>query len=259
MENMSKFGLLILLLVYALLLLSNYVNCKVVAVECLASDHEALMDFKNGLEDSHNRLASWRNTNCCQWHGVSCDNITGAVVAIDLHNPHPVLFDSSPSKYKMWNLSGELRPSLMKLKSLSHLDLSFNTFKYIPIPKFFGSLVNLQYLNLSYAGFDGLIPPHLGNLSHLQYLDLSSDDLNVENLQWVSGLVSLKHLTIKGVDLSSIEGTNLVSALNKLPFLMELHASFCQLFGHISSPASLNFTSLYVTEIFRHIQQRFHS
>jgi hypothetical protein len=114
-------------------------------------------------------------------------------------------------------------------------------------------------LNLSYAGFDGLIPPHLGNLSHLQYLDLSSDDLNVENLQWVSGLVSLKHLTIKGVDLSLIEGTNLVSALNKLPFLMELHASFCQLFGHISSPASLNFTSLYVTEIFRHIQQRFHS
>jgi Leucine-rich repeat (LRR) protein len=258
MENMSQIELLILL-VYILLFAIAVKSNNAVAIECLASDHEALMDFKNGLEDSHNWLTSWRSTNCCQWHGVYCDNITGAVVAIDLHNPHPVLFDSSPSKYEMWNLSGELRPSLMKLKSLSHLDLSFNTFKYIPIPKFFGSLVNLQYLNLSYAGFDGLIPPHLGNLSHLQYLDLSSDDLNVENLQWVSGLVSLKHLTIKGVDLSSIEGTNLVSALNKLPFLMELHASFCQLFGHISSPASLNFTSLYVTEIFRHIQQRFHS
>jgi Leucine-rich repeat (LRR) protein len=172
------------------------------------------MDFKNGLEDSHNRLASWRNTNCCQWHGVSCDNITGAVIAIDLHNPHPVLFDSSPSKYEMWNLSGELRPSLMKLKSLRHLDLSFNTFKEIPVPKFFGSLVNLQYLNLSNAGFVGLIPPHLGNLSNLQSLDLTSDDLQVENLQWVVGLVSLKHLNMDKVDLSLVTGINWVSALN---------------------------------------------
>ncbi|MCI53415.1 LRR receptor-like serine/threonine-protein kinase GSO1-like, partial [Trifolium medium] len=88
----------------------------------------------------------------------------------------------------------------MKLKSLRSLDLSFNTFKEIPIPKFFASLVNLQYLNLSNAGFAGIIPPHLGNLSHLQSLDLSSESLHVTNLQWVSGLVSLKHLTMDEVD-----------------------------------------------------------
>ncbi|MCI13886.1 LRR receptor-like serine/threonine-protein kinase FLS2-like, partial [Trifolium medium] len=91
---------------------------------------------------------------------IYCDNVTGAVVAIDLHNPHPLRLLQS-------KLSGEISPSLLKLKSLRSLDLSFNTFKKIPIPKFFGSLVNLQYLNLSNAGFAGLIPPHLGNLSHL--------------------------------------------------------------------------------------------
>ncbi|GAU46793.1 hypothetical protein TSUD_268540 [Trifolium subterraneum] len=230
MENISQVGLLILL-IYGLLLAFS-VNIGALAIECLASDHEALLDFKNGFKDPQKRLSSWRNTNCCHWHGIYCNNITGAVVAIDLHN-----------------LSGVLRPSLMKLKSLSHLDLSFNTFSGIPIPKFFGSLVDLQYLNLSNAGFAGVIPPHLGNLSRLQSLDLNSFSLQVENLQWVPGLVSLKHLAMDGVNLSMVEGTDLVSSLNQLPFLMELHLSSCMLFGYISSPPSLNFTSLSVIDL----------
>ncbi|KAL5098362.1 hypothetical protein RYX36_002689 [Vicia faba] len=172
---------------------------NVVAIECLASDQEALLDFKNGLQYSHNCLSSWRSTNCCQWQGIRCDNVTGAVVAVDLHNPSHVEF---------WNISGELRPSLMKLKSLSHLDLSFNTFSGIPIPKFLGSLMHLQYLNLSKAGFAGLIPPHLGNLSHLQSLGLADYSLHVENLEWVVGLVSLKHFRMDGVDLSSVATTD---------------------------------------------------
>jgi Leucine-rich repeat (LRR) protein len=247
MENMFHVGMLILLVCNLLLAIS--VNSNTLATKCLVSDHEALLDFKNGLKDSHNRLSSWRSSNCCQWYGIYCDNITGAVVAIDLRNPHPVTFDSPPGKYEIWNLSGELRPSLMKLKSLRHLDLSFNTFKRIPIPKFLGSLVNLQYLNLSNAGFDGLIPPQLGNLSHLQYLDLNAFSLHVENLQWLTGLVSLKHLAMDGVDLSSVARTNWVSTLNQLPSLMKLHLSFCKLFGQIPSPSSLNFTSLALLDL----------
>ena len=110
MENISQVWLLILL-VYSLLLAIS-VKINVVAIACLASDQEALIDLKNGL---------------------------------------------------CW----------------------FNTFKGIPILEFLGSLVNLQYLNLSNAG---LIPSHLGNLSHLQYLDLKIVSMHVENLQCVAGL-----------------------------------------------------------------------
>ncbi|KAF7824382.1 receptor-like protein EIX1 [Senna tora] len=54
-------------------------------VDCLASDGEALLDFKFGLEDPDNVLSSWNGTNCCEWYGIRCNNNTGAVVSIDLH------------------------------------------------------------------------------------------------------------------------------------------------------------------------------
>ncbi|KAL0008807.1 hypothetical protein SO802_010309 [Lithocarpus litseifolius] len=173
------------------------------SVKCLKSDQDALINFKNGLEDPKNRLLSWQGSNCCQWSGISCENSTGAVVTVDLHNPHPSGSDSS-GRYGFWNLSGEIRPSLVKLKSLRYLDLSFNTFNGIPIPIFFGSLENLQYLNLSNAGFSGTIPPNLGNLSSLEYLDVKLSTLTVDNLEWMAGLVSLKHLTMNEVDLSMV-------------------------------------------------------
>ncbi|XP_061353156.1 receptor-like protein EIX2 [Gastrolobium bilobum] len=238
---MEKMSIVRLLLPFLCLLLTDYaLGSHAQPVDCLSSDREALIDFKNGLEDPENRLSSWTGNKCCQWCGISCDKITGAVVAIDLQNPHPL--------YGLLNLSGGIKPSLMKLKSLRHLDLSFNTFSGIPIPAFFGSLVNLQYLNLSNAGFGGIIPPNLGNLSHLQFLDLQFLSLHVENLQWVAGLVSLKHLAMDGVELSLV-GTDWVSAFNQLPSLTELHLSSCLLHGYIPSLPSLNFTSLAVLDL----------
>ncbi|KAF2319625.1 hypothetical protein GH714_017680 [Hevea brasiliensis] len=232
-------------------------------VDCLESDREALVDFRKGLIDPRNRLSTWQGTNCCQWQGIPCDGRTGAVITVDLHNPHPpnvgkmdlqnpLPSDSSASdRYGFWNLSGELRPSLTALKSLRYLDLSFNTFSGIPIPSFFDSWQNLQYLNLSNAGFGGGIPPNLGNLTRLQYLDVTDYDLHVlsaENLDWVTGLVSLKYLAMSGVNLSVI-GSNWVGQLNKLPHLTELHLYSCLLSGSISSPISVNFTSLAVVDL----------
>ncbi|KAF2320791.1 hypothetical protein GH714_030814 [Hevea brasiliensis] len=159
-------------------------------VHCNAAEREALLDLKMGLNDSWNRLSSWHGTNCCQWSGIACDNTTGAVLAVDL-----------PNSSGRQPLGGEIRPSLAKLKSLKYLDLSGNKFSG-KIPHFFSSLENLQYLNLSFAGFSGAIPPNLGNLSSLQFLDVSSFSSNVDNLEWVSGLVSLKYLNMYSVDLS---------------------------------------------------------
>ncbi|XP_060670468.1 receptor-like protein EIX2 [Ziziphus jujuba] len=212
-------------------------------VNCLDSDKEALMDFKTDLHDPENRLSSWKGSNCCQWQGISCNNTTGAVIAVDLHNPH-----GSSSRHDFWSLSGEIRPSLTKLKSLRHLDLSFSTFNDNLIPEFFGYLKDLQYLNLSNAGFSGALPPNLGNLSSLQYLDIESLDLLVHNLEWVTGLVSLRHLIMNEVNLSMV-GSNWIRTLNKLPFLTELHLSFCSLSGSIPPLTFVNITSLVVLDL----------
>ncbi|KAI4333089.1 hypothetical protein L6164_017937 [Bauhinia variegata] len=231
---MAKISIFVLLLPLLCILTSESVeNRNAQPVHCLASDREALMEFKNGLYDPQNRLSSWRGSNCCQWRGIDCENSTGAVSAV---------------RYGFLNLSGEIRPSLQRLKSLRHLDLSFNAFHGISIPEFFGSLQNLQYLNLSHAGFSGRIPPNLQNLSRLQFLDLNSLRLEVENLELVTGFVSLKHLAMNEVDLSMV-GTDWLGAINQLPFLTELHLSSCNLSGFIPSPTSLNFNSLQVLDL----------
>ncbi|KAL3741879.1 hypothetical protein ACJRO7_017365 [Eucalyptus globulus] len=211
------------------------------AGNCSQSDREALIDFKNGLHDLDNCLSSWQRSNCYQWRVIGCDERTGGVISIDLHG------DSGTFGY--W-LSGEIRPSLVRLKSLRFLDLSSNDFYGIPIPKFLGSLENLRYLNLSKAGFKCAIPPNLGNLSNLQYLDLSSDfsGLSTNNLGWISGLGSLKYLALDKVDLSMV-GSMWINVLNRIPSLSGLHLSYCRLSGSISSPGLVNFTSLVVLDL----------
>ena len=47
----------------------------------------------------------------------------------------------------------------------------------------------------------------------------------------------------------SMVGSDWVEVLNKLPYLTELHLSGCNLFGSISSPSFINFTSLAVISI----------
>ncbi|MBA0771178.1 hypothetical protein Gotri_019689, partial [Gossypium trilobum] len=128
---------------------------------CIQSEREDLLKFKNDLADPSNRLSSWvEGGDCCKWIGVVCHNSTGHVN--QLHLAAPPL---SPSA-----LGGKINPSLLELKHLNSLDLSYNSFSSIHIPKFFSLLESLTYLNLSYAQFQGAIPHNLGNLSKLQYL-----------------------------------------------------------------------------------------
>ena len=113
-------------------------------------------------------------------------------------------------------MGGKISPSLLNLKYLSYLDLSQNNFEGINIPNFLGSLESLNYLNLSFPLFTGVIPPHLGNLSKLQYLDLNSSlvpfsefslvgRLEVKSLQWFVGLPSLKYLDMSLVSIREVK------------------------------------------------------
>nr|GEY32382.1 hypothetical protein [Tanacetum cinerariifolium] len=49
-------------------------------------DRQALLQFEHGLIDEANQLASWvgKESDCCRWAGIGCDNSTGHVHRIHL-------------------------------------------------------------------------------------------------------------------------------------------------------------------------------
>ncbi|MQL88329.1 hypothetical protein Taro_020889 [Colocasia esculenta] len=220
---------------------------------CIDSEREALLQFKRGLpHDPANRLSSWTadGSDCCGWNGVSCDSMSGHVVKLDLKSPGSERFlNASRMQSYSRSLGGVIGPSLLGLKYLAYLDLSYNDFKKKPIPEFLGSLSNLEYLYLSGANLQGRIPHHLGNLSRLQTLDLSNNGfwgLSMGgDVKWMSQLSSLQHLNLYQVDISSDHGSSgkLLVALNMLPSLSWVNLGSCGLKSIPSFP-HVNLTSL---------------
>ncbi|KAI8028780.1 Receptor-like protein EIX2 [Camellia lanceoleosa] len=223
---------------------------------CNETEKQALLKFKQHLKDHSNQLSSWAGEDCCQWAGVVCNNLIGHVHKICLRNLHPFRVDQTEAEYEAYlshKLGGTINPSLLDLKYLRHLDLSCNDFEGIPIPSFIGSIGRLRYLNLSQAGFSGTIPHQLGNLTTMRYLGLGGTTTNFnvlqlhgDNLQWLSGLLSLQHLDMLRVDLS--KALDWLQVINALPSLTELHMSSCEL-KYVSPSFNINFTSLAILDL----------
>lgn len=250
MGIMVRFILLELLAIATFILGPGYGKSH--AAVCTEDEKRALLSFKQYLNDPSNRLSSWHaKDDCCKWSGVVCDNFTGHVR--ELHLQNPCVTKGGDDAFRRLQLSGQINPSLLNLKHLSYLDLSRNDFGGIPIPSFIGSLVSLRRLNLSRAGFGGIIPHHLGNLSLLQSLDLRVSNayiLEVENLQWLSTLLCLEHLDLSRVNLQ--DSPNWLQVINMLSSLVELHMSDCQL-EYIHPIRDINFTSLSVLDLSRNL------
>ncbi|CAN6717070.1 unnamed protein product [Malus baccata var. baccata] len=231
------------------------ISSSVKANSCIDEERQALLVFKQHLVDDSSRLSSWVGHDCCRWEGITCDNSTGHVVKMDLRNPYDRYGEKWAYDYFKderainASLRGKINASLLSLKHLNYLDLSQNWFDRSQIPKFFGELKSLQYLNLSYASFGGEIPSSLGNLSSLNFLDLGWNyDLSSKNLNWLSHLSSLKYINLKGVNLKST-GVSWAYDINMLPSLLELHLSSCQIESIPLSLQSISFLPLSLQRI----------
>ncbi|PRQ60925.1 putative leucine-rich repeat-containing, plant-type, leucine-rich repeat domain, L [Rosa chinensis] len=165
-------------------------------IMCLESERHALLQFKQGLVDESNALASWENKkDCCKWRGIACNNQTGHVTRLDL----PFI----SFNYTEVPLRGEISHSLLELPYLNYLDLSYNDFGGMIIPKFIGSLSQLKELKLAAADFSGPVPPQLGNLSNLHTLDLSFNDFEGMMVpKFIGSLSQLKELKLAAADFS---------------------------------------------------------
>ncbi|CAI9112712.1 OLC1v1013190C1 [Oldenlandia corymbosa var. corymbosa] len=203
---------------------------------CYEIWRKEILEFKESLIDHANRLSSWIGQNCCNWNGITCDNLTGHVEKIDLRNP------IQPKENNC--LGGNISSSLLNLNHLIYLDLSSNNFSGIPIPE-----------NRCLGGFCGEIPFNLGNLSNLQHLDLgypsvgwSDMCLSAKNLNWAARLTSLKDLNLCGIDLS--ECVDWFGSVNMLPSLSSLNLRKCDLPSDpLVLPSHFNLTSIVSLDI----------
>ncbi|CAN4108761.1 unnamed protein product [Withania somnifera] len=229
-----------------------HIKTTAAKVICLESERNALLRFKQSLTDPSDRLASWIGEECCVWKGVSCDVQTGKVIKLDLKDISGNCYQKKMGYLISGNsscLGGKISPSLLDLQHLEYLDLGGNDFQGLATPTFLGSLEKLQYLNLSRSSLLG-IPPSFGNLSNLQHLNLRAysypydtvESSFIKDLNWVSGLSSLKYLDLSHVNLSL--ATHWLESFNKLPFLVTLSLQSSNLHHLPYSFPNWNMTSL---------------
>ncbi|MBA0759416.1 hypothetical protein Gotri_022307, partial [Gossypium trilobum] len=139
-------------------------------------------------EYSYPKTTSWKKgTDCCLWDGVSCDNITGEVIGLDLSCS--CLSGTFPSNTTFFLLS-----------SLRRLDLSFNDFRKSKISSKFGYFPSLTHLNLSSSWFSGPIPYEISYISNLVSLHLSyRPSIDLIGFQAPGPILTLEKSTINGI------------------------------------------------------------
>ncbi|KAM7481230.1 hypothetical protein LguiB_005813 [Lonicera macranthoides] len=204
---------------------------------CHNNEHAALIQFKQSLSIrrfasfdpfAYPKVASWkleRDSDCCTWDGVECDQDTGHVIGLVLNSSF--LYGSIDSNCSLFNHV-----------HLQTLNLADNNFNYSQIPFEIVRFSMLSTLNLSFSVFYGQIPSEISGLSKLVSLDLSGNTdftyyarflkLEKPGLRGlVQNLTNLKELYLAEVDISSQVPEN----LGNLTSLRSLILGNCGLYG----------------------------
>ncbi|MED6121355.1 hypothetical protein PIB30_029342 [Stylosanthes scabra] len=216
---------------------------------CLQSERQALLNFKTSLLGfygmdfslippappslikSGGRLASWEGDgDCCEWEGITCDNLTRHILTLHLNRSCSPFFSQSniapwfcfPEAYALQDVSRYLS----QLQHLTYLDLS--SVQILGVASFLGSMQHLRFLSLNGGG---TIPSRsIGNLTNLRALYLDGFTLsNVTPTTWLAPLSSLQYLGLYRVDLSMSQPHSLFKVLNTLPSLLHLQLIECGL------------------------------
>ncbi|KAL7246662.1 hypothetical protein ACSBR2_001712 [Camellia fascicularis] len=177
-------------------------------------EKEALLQFKNHLEDPLNHLDSWKDSESpCHFSGVSCHPNTGRVTEISLTNK---------------SLSGVISPSISVLQSLTSLVLPINLISGI-LPSELNNCRNLKVLNLTLNKMNGSLPD-LSSLANLEILDLSGNNFSGGFPTWVANLTRLVWL---GVGDNNYEEGEIPENLENLKNLTYLYLRDSHLRGPI--------------------------
>ena len=136
------------------------------------------------------------------------------------------------------NLQGPLDSSLLKLQSLSIINLNLNNFN-APVPEFFADFKNLTSLNLCYCGLNGQFPKKIFQVPTLQMVDISENELLEGSLPEFYPNGSLQSLLLRGTKFS---GT-LPDSIGNLKRLSEIDFSECNFTASIPNSIT-NLTQL---------------
>ncbi|PIN00256.1 hypothetical protein CDL12_27240 [Handroanthus impetiginosus] len=181
---------------------------------CLDDQKSLLLGLRNSLRFNHSdstKLVYWNHTkDCCNWDGVECD-VFGHVISLHLDGEM---------------ISGRIENSeyLFNLSYLEKLNLAFNDFNGIQIPRGISNLANLTHLNLSYAGFAGQVLQEVLRLKKLRdqdspYKSATSNSLTgTLSSMHFEGLLNLEYIYLIYNFLSG----NIPSTLFALPSLQQL-------------------------------------
>ncbi|KAF8023755.1 hypothetical protein BT93_F1063 [Corymbia citriodora subsp. variegata] len=200
-------------------------SLRFVSSLCPPDQRDALLHFKNSFvldkeasvscdwnDDviSYTKTNSWnKSVDCCSWDGVTCDDVSGNVISLDLTCN--------------W-LRGTLHfnSSLFLLHHLRSLNLSNNYFVGSHILSNLSTFAKLTHLNLSNSAFSSTVPGEISRLSKLVSLDLSNNDLKLENsvfVMLVQNLTTLRKLVLDEVDMSLVSPKSFANLSSSLTYL----------------------------------------